>query len=441
MKTAVFHRHTSIQLPKVIGGEGCYLIDSQGNKYLDGSGGAAVSCLGHQHPEVIETIKRQAQEISYAHTSFFTNEPMEKLAEFLIKENPDFSHVYFVSGGSEAVETAIKLARQYVVEIGKSSKYKVIARRQSYHGNTLGALSAGGNLWRRKMFDALMTEGNHISPCYAYRDQKEHESEEAYGLRVARELEEKILDLGADHVLAFIAEPVVGATMGCVPAVKGYFNEIHRICKKYDVLLILDEVMCGMGRTGTLFAYEQEGITADLVTLAKGLGGGYQPIGAVMVSEKIYSAIESGTGFFQHGHTYMGHTLACAAALTVQEIIKRDHLLEKVIQNSEYFTSSLHHYLKENPFVGNIRGKGFFMGIELVENIQNKVPFPPERMIHQDIKKQALKEGLMCYPMGGTIDGNRGNHILLAPPFIASVSQLEEISEKLGRAIQKATGL
>jgi len=430
-----------VQLPKVVGGEGCYLIDSQGNKYLDGSGGAAVSCLGHQHPEVIESIKRQAQEISYAHTSFFTNEPMEKLAQFLIKENPDFSHVYFVSGGSEAVETAVKLARQYVVEIGKSSKYKVIARRQSYHGNTLGALSAGGNLWRRKMFDALMTEGNHISPCYAYRDQKEHESEEAYGLRVARELEEKILDLGADHVLAFIAEPVVGATMGCVPAVKGYFNEIHRICKKYDVLLILDEVMCGMGRTGTLFAYEQEGITADLVTLAKGLGGGYQPIGAVMVSEKIYSAIASGTGFFQHGHTYMGHTLACAAALTVQEIIKRDHLLEKVIQNSQHFTLSLHHYLKENPFVGNIRGKGFFMGIELVENIQNKAPFPPERMIHQDIKKQALKEGLMCYPMGGTIDGNKGNHILLAPPFIASLSQLEEISEKLGRAIQKATGL
>ena len=428
----VFHRHTRSDLPVAVKGDGIYVVDSNGRRYLDASGGAAVSCLGHSHPAVIAAIKQQLDKIAYAHTGFFTNEPLEDLADVLIEKAPaGLDRVYFVSGGSEAVEAGLKLARQYAVERGQPQRRHVIARRQSYHGNTLGALAAGGNEWRRQQFRPLLIETHHIAPCYAYRDQRPDESLEAYGLRVANELEEKIEELGSESVLAFVAEPVVGATAGAVPPVPGYFRRIREICDRHGVLLMLDEVMCGMGRTGTLYACEQDGIAPDLLTVAKGLGGGYQPIGALLVSGEIFTTIRDGSGFFQHGHTYMGHPTACAAALAVQRAIRDDKLLDNVQIMGERLDAALHTRLGDHPHVGDIRGRGLFRGIEIVANRNTREPFSPARKIHARIKQEAMTRGLMCYPMGGTIDGARGDHVLLAPPFIIDAPQIDQVVELL----------
>ncbi|MCJ1885402.1 aspartate aminotransferase family protein [Pseudomonas sp. LA21] len=437
----VLHRSLTQSYPTAVRGDGAYLIDSEGRRYLDASGGAAVSCLGHSDAEVIEAVRRQIGTLAYAHTSFFTSQPMEELADFLIARAPaGMRSVYFVSGGSEAVEAALKLARQYFVEIGQPQRTHLIARRQSYHGNTLGALATGGNAWRRQQFQPLLIDVSHVSPCYAYRGQAEGETPEAYGERLARELEAEILNLGADKVMAFVAEPVVGATLGAVTAVPGYFKRVREICDRYGVLLILDEVMCGMGRTGTLFAAEQEGISADLITIAKGLGAGYQPIGATLVSQRIHDAIAQGSGFFQHGHTYIGHATACAAALAVQKTIEQRDLLPRVRDLGEKLQQRLRGALGEHPNIGDIRGRGLFQGLELVADRASKAPFPAEAKLHARIKKAAMQEGLMCYPMGGTLDGRSGDHILLAPPFILEEAQLDELVEKLQRAIVKAIG-
>lgn len=435
----VFPRHTKALPPIAVGGEGCYLIDASGKKYLDGSGGAAVSCLGHGDKAVIAAIKRQLDELAFAHTGFFTSQPAEDLADRLIEYAPgDLDRVYFVSGGSEAVEAAIKLARQYVLEKGEASRHRIIARRQSYHGNTLGALAAGGNLWRREPFAPLMIETTHIPPCYAYRDKQEGESEYEYGQRAANALEEEILRLGPDTVLAFIAEPVVGATAGALSAVPGYFHRIREICDQYGVLLILDEVMCGMGRTGTLFACEQDGIAPDIMTIAKGLGAGYQPIGATLCTREIYRTIQDGSGFFQHGHTYMGHPTACAGGLAVLDAILERRLLTRVREQGEKLDRALSDGLSQHPHVGDIRGRGLFRGVEIVEDRTSKAPFDPQRRIHAKIKAAAFDAGLICYPMGGTIDGVRGDHILLAPPFIIEDAQIDELVDKLTIAIKAA---
>lgn len=435
----VFHRHLKTEYPIAIKGDGAYLIDKQGKRYLDASSGAAVSCLGHSNKEVADAIASQVHKLAYAHTGFFTSEPAEELADLLIKKAPKgIDRVYFVSGGSEAVEASLKLAVQYFQEIGKPTKTKIIARWQSYHGNTLGALSAGGNKWRRKQFESLLIDMPHISPCYEYRDKQSVETTEEYGLRVANELEGEILKHGADKVAAFVAEPVVGATMGCVPAVPGYLKRIKEICEKYEVLLILDEVMCGMGRTGTLFACEQDGITADIITIAKGLGAGYQPIGAMLVSKNIYNAVQHGSGFFQHGHTYLGHATACAASLKVQQIIERDGLLANVKNLGAKLIEQLESTFKNYPNIGDIRGRGLFIGLELVKNKASKEPFDSTLKLNAKIKTEAMKLGLMCYPMGGTIDGVRGDHVMLAPPYIISESHLDEIVEKLKKAIDSA---
>ncbi len=432
----VFPRHTMSDLPTIASGEGCYLLDDAGKQYFDGSGGAAVSCLGHGDKAVTEAIKRQLDTVAYAHTSFFTSEPAEALADFLIKHAPgDLERVYFVSGGSEAVEAALKLARQYFLEIGQVSRHRVIARRQSYHGNTLGALAAGGNLWRREPFSPLMIDTTHISPCYEYRDRMQEESARDYGLRVANELEEQILRLGPESVMAFIAEPVVGATLGAVPAVDGYYKRIRDICDHYGILLILDEVMCGMGRTGSLYACEHDGIAPDILTIAKGLGAGYQPIGAMLCSSQIYSAIEKGSGFFQHGHTYLAHPVACAAGLAVaQSIVDRD-LLSAVNTKGARLKSELKRQFGQHPHIGDIRGRGLFLGLEMEENRETKKPFSPERQINKKLKRAAFDAGLICYPMGGTIDGQYGDHILLAPPFIISDEQIDEVVGKLSSAL------
>ncbi|WP_432256935.1 aspartate aminotransferase family protein [Limimaricola sp. AA108-03] len=432
----VFPRNCHADLPVAVGGEGCYLIDAEGKRYFDGSGGAAVSCLGHSNERVREAVKRQVDQLAFAHTGFFTSEPAEALADLLATNAPgDLDRVYFVSGGSEAVESAIKLARQYHVERGEPQRRHLIARRQSYHGNTLGALSAGGNAWRRQQFAPLLVEMSHIAPCYEYAERPEEESPEDYGRRVADELEAEIRRLGPDSVMAFIAEPVVGATLGAVPAVPGYFKRVREICDRHGVLLILDEVMCGMGRTGHLFACEAEGIAPDILCIAKGLGAGYQPIGAMLCSAQVYDAIANGSGFFQHGHTYVGHPVAAAAGLAVlQELLDHD-LPAQVRARGDYLQSALEARFGQHPHIGDIRGRGLFRGLEFVADRTAKAPFDPARGVAGKLKKAAMAEGLICYPMPGTRDGKLGDHLLLAPPFIASEADLDEMIERLSRAV------
>lgn len=432
----VFPRSNTAKYPVAVKGDGVYIIDSEGKRYLDGSCGAAVSCLGHSNEAVREAIKKQVDTIAYAHSGFFTTQPAEELADFLIQRAPaGLDRVYFVSGGSEAVESSIKLARQYFLEIGKPEKRYVIARNQSYHGNTLGALSAGGNQLRRKQYQPLLVEMHHISACYAYRDKKEGESDFDYGQRVANELETKILELGAEKVMAFCAEPVVGATLGCVASVEGYFKRIKQICEKYGVLLILDEIMCGIGRTGSLFACEQDGITADIITIAKGLGAGYQPIGAMLCSKTIYDAITNGSGFFQHGHTYLGHATACAASLAAQKFIESEGLIANVNDKGAKLMAAFQARFADHPFVGDIRGRGLFQAIEFVKDKATKEAFAPSDKINGKIKVATMKNGLMCYPMGGTIDGTNGDHVMFAPPFIIEDKHIDEIVDKFATSI------
>ncbi|MEM5583179.1 aspartate aminotransferase family protein [Roseibium sp. AS2] len=433
----VFPRHTKASLPAAVSGDGCYIIDKSGKKYFDGSGGAAVSCLGHSDPDVIRAIKDQVDRIAFAHTGFFTSDPAEELAGLLIGQAPGaLDRVYFVSGGSEAMEAALKLARQYFLEKGEASRHRVIARRQSYHGNTLGALAAGGNQWRREPFSPLMIETSHIAPCYEYRGRRADESAFDYGQRVANELETEIERLGAENVMAFIAEPVVGATSGAVPPVEGYFKRIRQICDRYGVLLILDEVMCGMGRTGTLFACDQDGVAPDILCIAKGLGAGYQPIGAMLCTSGIYQAIESGSGFFQHGHTYIGHPTACAAALAVFKKLTSG-VVDRVAPMGAALQAALTDAFGQHAHVGDIRGRGLFRGIEIVEDRESRAPFDPARGIGKALKKAAFEAGLICYPMSGTIDGVHGDHVLLAPPFILEDAHIGEITDKLDVAFRK----
>jgi adenosylmethionine-8-amino-7-oxononanoate aminotransferase len=435
--TRVFHRQLQRKPPVAVSGQGVYLTDAQGKQYIDASGGAAVSCLGHGHPDVLAAMHAQIDKLAYAHTSFFTTEVAEELADKLISTAPaGMSHVYFVSGGSEAIEATLKMARQYFVETGQPQRTHFIARKQSYHGNTLGALAIGGNAWRREPFAPILIPATHVSPCYPYREQLAGETPEKYGLRLAKELEDAILAQGADSVIAFVAETVGGATAGVLAPVRGYFRAVREVCDRYGVLLILDEVMCGMGRTGTLHACEQEDVVPDLLAVAKGLGGGYQPIGAVLAQQKIVEAMRAGSGFFQHGHTYLGHAIACAAALAVQKVFDRDQLLPQVRARGDFLQKLMHATWDAHSHIGDIRGRGLFWGIELVQDRDSKRPFDPARNVHARIKQEAMARGLMVYPMGGTVDGRYGDHVLLAPPFITSESELAQIVERLDAAIR-----
>lgn len=433
----VLHRSLRETPPRAVGGDGVWLIAEDGRRILDASGGAAVSCLGHQHPRVIEAITRQASKLAYAHTGFFSSEPAEALAEQIVGHEPGgLGHAYFVSGGSEAIEASIKLARQYFNEIGQPQRRHFIARRQSYHGNTLGALAAGGNAWRREPYAPLLSQAfSHVTPAFAYHEQRDDESEAGFVARLAAELEAEFQRLGPDTVAAFIAEPVVGATAGCVPPPEGYFRAIRDICNRHGALLILDEVMCGMGRTGTLHAWEQEGITPDIQAVAKGLGGGYQPIGAMLASSAIIDTIRDGSGAFQHGHTYLAHPLACAAALEVQRIIADEQLLDQVKERGGQLERRLTERFGNHRHVGDIRGRGLFWAIELVADRATREPFDPGLKLNQKIKAAAFEGGLGCYPGGGTVDGRRGDHVLLAPPYIATSADIDEIVDRLGLAV------
>jgi adenosylmethionine-8-amino-7-oxononanoate aminotransferase len=439
--TQIIHRHLQVTPPAAVRGDGVYLYDASGAQYLDACGGAAVSCLGHGHPDVLAAMHQQVDRLAYAHTSFFTTDAAEALAEQLARTAPEgLGRVYFVSGGSEAIEAALKLARQYFVEIGQTSRSVFVARRQSYHGNTLGALAVGGNEPRRRLYEPLLIDAQHVSPCYAYRDQHSDESPDQYGARLAAELDAAIVSAGPERVIAFVAETVGGATQGATTAPPGYYKAVREICDRHGVLLILDEVMCGMGRTGTLHACEQEGVVPDLMTIAKGLGGGYQPIGAMLAKDAIVETLAAGSGFFQHGHTYLGHAVACAAALAVQQVIERDGLLLNVRLQGRAFERLMTDRFADHPHVGDIRGRGLFWAVELVEDRARKTPFDPSAKLHARLKRECMARGLMTYPMPGTIDGVRGDHILLAPPFIVEGSHLEIIVDRLHGAIDAAVG-
>jgi adenosylmethionine-8-amino-7-oxononanoate aminotransferase len=436
----VLHRSLRETPLKAIGGEGVWLIGEDGRRVLDASGGAAVSSLGHQHPKILQAMARQASKLAYAHTAFFSSEPAELLADHLVGHEPGgLAYAYFVSGGSEAIEAAIKLARQYFVERGEPQRQHFIARRQSYHGNTLGALAAGGNAWRRAPYAPLLSSAfSHVTPAFAYHEKRDDESERDFVARLAAELEAEFQRLGPDTVAAFIAEPVVGATAGAVTAPEGYFRAVREICDRHGALLVLDEVMCGMGRTGTTHAWEQEGIAPDIQAIAKGLGGGYQPIGAMLASGKIIDAIRQGSGAFQHGHTYLAHPMACAAALEVQRVIAEEKLLDRVKEHGRHLERRLVERFGNHRHVGDIRGRGLFQAIELVEDRATRKPFDPALKLNHRIKAAAFEGGLACYPAGGTVDGRSGDHVLLAPPYIATADDIDMIVDRLGIAVDSA---
>jgi adenosylmethionine-8-amino-7-oxononanoate aminotransferase len=439
MSGYVFHRSTRSELPTVVGGCGIELITADGRRFLDACGGAAVSCLGHGHPAVVEAIARQARAMAYAHTGFFTNEPAEELAELLAVAAPgDLKRVYFVDNGSAAVETALKMARQYHIERGEPGRTRFIARRQSYHGNTLGALAVSGNAGRRAPYEPFLFRASHIEPCFEYRCARPGQSAEDYGRQAAEALEAELIKLGPESVAAFIAETVVGATAGAVPPAPGYLRRIREICDRYGVLLILDEVMCGAGRTGSFLACEQDGVTPDLVTLAKGLAAGYQPIGAVLCSRSVYEVFDSGSGTFIHGHTYSAHAVACAAAVAVQRVIREEGLLQRVAEAGRHLRARLADRFARHPFIGDMRGRGLLLALELVRDRDNREPFDPAQKVHNRIKAAAFQRGLLVYPGGGTIDGHRGDHVLLAPPYNVTNAELDVIVDRLAQALDAA---
>ena len=439
----VFHRDLNSDLPVVVAGDGNYLIDASGKRYLDACGGAAVSCVGHNHPAVREAIKAQVDQLAFAHTGSFTNQPAEDLATHLVARAPagtGAGRVMYLGSGSEAMEAAQKLARQFCLESGEPQRHRIIARKPSYHGNTLGALATGGHAGRRAPFAPLLIEVSHIDAPYPYRLQNDSESDDAFAERMANLLAKEIRRLGPETVMAFVGEPVVGASLGTQPAPAGYWARVREICNRYGVLLIADEVMSGMGRTGTTYALEQEGIAADLTTMAKGLGAGYQPIAAVLASQKVVEAIKAGSGKLWNGHTYMSHAIATAGALAVQRVIENDNLLVNVAQRGAQLQCALRAAFAKHPHVGDIRGRGLFWTIELVADRATKHPFDPADGIAMKIGAAAKARGVMTYPSQGCIDGVHGDHVLLAPSYTSTDTEIDQIVETLAAAVQDVLG-
>lgn len=437
----LIHRSLHHDPPIATRGEGIFLYDADGRAVIDGSGGAAVACLGHGHPRVLAAMRSQLDKLTYAHTALYSCESAERLADLLVGEAPGgLTHAWFCSSGSEGCEAALKLARQHFVEAGQPQRVHVIARRQSYHGNTLGALAAGGNAMRRALYAPMLGANfHHVAPCYAYRDPADDETDADYVARLLAELDAEFQRLGPDTVIAFMAETVVGATLGCVTALPGYFAGVRAICDRHGALLILDEVMSGMGRCGTLHAWEAEGVAPDLQVIAKGLGGGYQPIGGVLANDRVLAPIKAGSGGFVHGHTYQAHPLACAAAVAVQEVIAEDGLLANVVAMGAALEAALHDRLGNHAHVGDIRGRGLFWAVEVVADRATKAPFDPALKVNERVKREAFDRGLACYPMGGTIDGRRGDHAILAPPYIATAEDIEAIVARFGDAVEATT--
>ena len=439
MKDNVFYRNSRKSYPTAVRGEGIYIYDSTGKRYIDGSAGAAVVGIGHGVKEITEAMVRQAEKISFAHGSQFTSEATIELASKLIRLAPEgMTRVYFLSGGSEAIETAVKLARQYQVERGKPEKHKVISRWTSYHGNTLGALALSGHSGRRRLYLPLMLHTPHIAPAYCYRCPFGLQPE-ACSLECAADLEKTIRYEGPESVSAFIAEPMVGATAGALVPRDGYFQKIREICDRHDVLFISDEVMTGMGRTGKNFGIDHWKVKPDMIVAAKGLSSGYTPMGAVIVKEEIHRVIQEGSGAFVHGHTYSQNPLSGAIGCAVVDYLLKHDLISRSAEMGKYFHRALKS-LERHSFVGEVRGKGLFAGIEFVKDKKTKEPFDPKLRLNGLVGNRAFEKGLIAYPGGGGADGIRGDHILLAPPLIITEEQIDELVAILDQTFGEVSG-
>lgn len=435
----VFQRYMRKPYPVAVAGDGPYIIDRDGRRYLDAASGAGVSSLGYSDTAVAEAIAGQARQLAYVYNAYFTTEPAERLAQALVEMTPPgLDWVFFGSGGSESMDGALKMALQFHIDNGQPSRKRFIARRQSYHGCALGGLAVSGNVIRRMLFEDVLMDAQFVSPCYAYREQQAGESAEQYVARLAQELDTTIQRMGPHTVAAFVAEPVVGATNGAVPALPGYFRAIKAVLDRYGILFIADEILTGSGRTGTFLSIEQDGVVPDLVTLAKGLGAGYQPISAILVGARVFETIADRRGYFIHGHTFNASATPCAAALAVVTQIRERELLARVQTMGARLRQALHARFDEHPHVGDIRGRGLLLGLELVRERATKSTFGAQHMLWSAVQQHAMQSGLICYPMGGTADGMNGDHILLAPPFIIDDGHVQEIVDKLAAGIDAA---
>jgi adenosylmethionine-8-amino-7-oxononanoate aminotransferase len=441
LKTAIAAAHfgASAALPKIAWGKGSYVYDTAGKPYIDGSGGPAVFCIGHGNAEVNEAIKAQLDRVAHGYRYTFTSDPLEQLTEIVAaRSGGTLKRMVFVSGGSEAVESCLKLALQYHAANGAMSRRRFIARERSWHGNTLGALSISGFRERRAPFEGALVETSLLSPANVYRPPANVRAEDV-GEYCAKELEQEILRLGPEKVAAFVFEPVVGAAGGAVPAPPGYAKRIREICDRYGVLMIADEVMCGAGRCGTWRALEHDGVEPDIMAVAKGLAGGYLPLGAAVYNERVAGPIFARHGAPLTGHTFTGHTTACAAGVAVQTIMLREKLVEKVATDGVYLLDRLGKAIGSRDYVGDIRGRGFFIGIELVADRASKEPFDPALQLFAKVRDRSFANGLICYPTGGNVDGVRGDQIILAPPYNATRAELDEIVEKLAGSLAEVT--
>ena len=429
---------TLSQIPlHLTGGNGVWLHAKDRAPILDTCGGVVVSSLEHRHPRIRDAMIREAENTAWAHAGSFTSDSAEKLAQFLIdRAGPGLSHVQFLSGGSEAMELAVKVAYQYHCERGESTRQRFISRRYSYHGSTLGTLALSYNPMRRGVFDPLLPSVEFVSPCNAYRDKHDNESDKEYVSRLADELDQTILSLGSHNVAAFVAEPVVGSTNGAVPAISGYFKAIREICDRHGVLLILDDVMSGMGRTGSLFSHHKDGIIPDIVAIGKGLAAGYQPISGYVLAPHIYATLRDGSGILQNGQTHVNHPFACAIALEVQKTITDENLIEAVNRQGNRLRNGLQRIADKNSFIGDVRGRGLFLGIEFVADKETKKPIPQGSALAAAIKKAGFDHNLLLYPGSGTADGQEGCHILFGPPFIATNAEIDEMLFQLSSVIE-----
>ncbi|PNY25002.1 aminotransferase [Tolypocladium capitatum] len=446
--SSVLHRSLLKQPQTVASASGSYITLGSGRRILDGCTGAAVAIIGHGDKDVQAAVMEQMSTVSYAHTLTFTTDSAEHLADMLLEGRPyGLCKAYFVCSGSEAMDSALKLARQYHVENGQPGRTRLVARRQAYHGNTIGAMSVGSNLARRAPYEGalLLDNVSHVSPAYGYRGQLHGETEAAYAERLVDELDAEFRSLGPATVMAFVAEPVGGATAGCITAPRGYFEGVRRVCDKYGILLILDEVMCGSGRTGTYFAFAQEGdARPDLLMLGKGLGGGYAPIAGVLAHERVIDVVRRGTGTFVHGHTYQAHPVSCAAALAVQKVLRRDDLVSQCAAKGATLEASLRSVFGGRRYVGDVRGRGLFWALEFVQDKESKQPFEPAVRFASRVRDEAQAIGLAVYPGTGTADGFNGDHVVLAPPLNISgedlallVKLLEEAYGRVERDVEQ----
>ena len=431
------HIHSTGQLPKVAWAKGSYVQDVDGKRYIDGSGGPAVYCIGHSNEEVNEAITQQLDRIAHGYRYNFTSDAMEELTDIIRKRcGGTFNHMVYVTGGSEAVESCLKLALQYHAARGEMSRRRFIARERSWHGNTLGALSVSGFLERKKAFEGSLLDVSRLSPANVYRPIAGTTAEMA-GEACARELEAEILRFGPEKICGFIFEPVVGAAGGCVPAPPGYAKQVREICDRYGVLMISDEVMCSAGRCGTWRALEHDGVEPDIMSVAKGLAAGYLPLGAAIYTDKVADAIHGKHGAPMTGHTFTGHTACCAAGVAVQRIVEREKLVERVHANGPKLAALLRAALAGIDAVGDIRGRGYFQAVELVADRERKTPFPAERKLFMKIRQKAFDNGLICYPVGGNADGINGDVVILAPPYNVTDAEMTEIVDKTALSIRQ----